>query len=58
MTRFLRLPDVIERVGLSRSTLYAMVARGEFPAPVKLGQRAIAWPIDRLETWAAEREAA
>jgi prophage regulatory protein len=55
MTQFLRLPAVIERTGLSRSTIYEMVERGDFPKPVKIGARAIAWPVSSLETWAAER---
>ena len=55
MTKFLRLPAVIERTGLSRSTIYEMVDRGDFPKPVKIGARAIAWPSESLETWAAER---
>lgn len=55
MTKFLRLPVVIERTGLSRSTIYEMMDRDEFPRPVKIGARAIAWPNERLEAWMAER---
>lgn len=36
--RILRLPEVINRVGLSKSPIYARIKRGEFPAPVKLGR--------------------
>jgi prophage regulatory protein len=49
---FLRLPAVMRLTGLSRSTIYAMIARHEFPAPVKLGARAVAWrrsDIERLD---------
>ena len=55
MTKFLRLPVVIERTGLSRSTIYEMMGRDEFPRSVKIGARAIAWPAERLESWMAER---
>ena len=58
MTQFLRLPAVIERVGLSRSTIYQMMEDGRFPRAVKLGERAIGWPVERIESWAAERELA
>lgn len=58
MTKFLRFPVVIERTGLSRSTIYEMMDRDEFPRPVKIGARAIAWPSDRVDQWMAEREAA
>ena len=55
MTKFLRMPAVLERTGLSRSTVYDMMDRGEFPRPVKIGVRAIAWPIERVDQWMAEK---
>ncbi|TCJ39201.1 AlpA family transcriptional regulator [Parafrankia sp. BMG5.11] len=58
MTTILRLPAVMERVGLSRSTIYAMMSEGRFPRAVKLGERAIGWPADRIETFISEREPA
>jgi prophage regulatory protein len=38
---FARLPTVIQVTGLSRSTIYRMVASGVFPAPVRVGLREI-----------------
>src|SRR3546814_7578470 len=38
-----RLPQVMARVGLSRSEIYRRIAAGDFPQPVKLGERASAW---------------
>lgn len=38
-----RLPTVLNRLGVSRSTLYALIQQGEFKAPVKLGARAVGW---------------
>ena len=55
MTRFLRLPAVVNATGLNRATIYEMVNRGDFPKPCKIGARAIAWPEDEIEAWAAER---
>lgn len=46
---FLRLPDVISRTGLSRSTIYKKIQEGEFPAPIKLGPRASAWIEGEIE---------
>lgn len=54
---FLRLPKVIERTGLSRSSIYVMINEGRFPAPVQIGQRAVAWREADLVTWAASRSA-
>jgi prophage regulatory protein len=52
---FARLPAVIHATGLGRSTIYRLVASGEFPRPVHLGPRAIAWRWSDLEQWSATR---
>jgi prophage regulatory protein len=49
--RILRLPDVLHRTGLSRSTIYMRIANGEFPKPVSLGRRAVGWRDSDLEDW-------
>lgn len=50
-----KLPAVMTATGLSRSTLYARVKAGDFPAPVKLGERAVAWPVESVRAWIASR---
>lgn len=55
-TKFIRRPEVEGLVKLSRSTIYLMIQRGEFPAPVKLGRRAVAWRASDIETWMSSRE--
>lgn len=39
----LRLREVCRRTGRSRSAIYRGIAAGDFPPPVKLGERASAW---------------
>lgn len=56
--RILRLPDVIAMTGLSRSTLYARIAAGEFPAQLKLTQRAVGWRAQSVQDWIEKRKAA
>lgn len=56
--RMLRLPDVVQATGLGRSTIYAKIAAGKFPAPVKLGARAVAWPEALVAEWLANRPSA
>lgn len=51
----LRLPAVLLRIGLQRSSLYAMVAEGHFPAPVRLGLRSVGWRESDVAKWIAER---
>lgn len=48
--------DAVERLtGLPKSTLYAKVAAGEFPKPIKLGARAVGWLEHDLIAWQARR---
>ena len=51
-----RRPAVEEITGLSRSTIYALMDDGEFPRPVRIGRRAVAWRDSDLSTWLASRE--
>jgi prophage regulatory protein len=52
---FLRLPQVMQCTGLSRSAIYAMVAAGDFPSPIRLGARAVGWTSTSLQSWMSER---
>ncbi len=54
-TRFLRLPEVQGRTGLSRSTIYVRLAEGRFPRPVSLGARAVGWVEAEVDEWIRER---
>ena len=56
--RFLRLAEVKHQVGLGRSAIYQKVKAGEFPAPISLGARAVAWTSDSISAWMDERIAA
>ena len=40
---FVRLPTVLKLIPVGRSTIFEMIARGDFPRPVKLSQRVSAW---------------
>ncbi len=51
----LRRRQVEARVGLSRSTIYAMIRRGEFPAPVRLTTYAVGWKESDIDRWLASR---
>ena len=48
--RILRLPAVISRLGLSRSTIYDRVGKGLWPRPVPLGPRAVGWPSSEIDS--------
>jgi len=53
--RILRRKQVEARTGLSRSTLYARIKPGTFPAPVSLGPRAVGWIESDVQLWASDR---
>ncbi|NRP29374.1 MULTISPECIES: AlpA family transcriptional regulator [unclassified Aliiroseovarius] len=54
--KLLRRPEVEARTGLSRSTLYDWMKRGEFPQPVKLGTRLVAWRESDIAAWLENRQ--
>ena len=56
--KVLRRKDVEAMVGLSRSTIYHLISQGLFPAPIKLGKRAVGWKVSDLEIWLNNREMA
>ena len=49
--KLMRRPEVETRTGLSRSTLYDWMKRGDFPMPVKLGTRLVAWRESDVTAW-------
>jgi prophage regulatory protein len=49
----LRMAAVVRRTGLCRSTIYRLVARKKFPAPLKLSGRAIGWREADLDQWSS-----
>ena len=51
----LRLPEVLTRTGLSRSSVYAKIATHNFPPSIKLGPRAVGWIADEVEAWIQSR---
>ncbi|WP_082559908.1 AlpA family phage regulatory protein [Lysobacter sp. Root559] len=53
-----RLPRVRVRTGFSRSEIYRRIAAGDFPQPVKLGERASAWDSREIDRWITSRIAA
>ncbi len=54
--RILRRKQVETRTGLSRSTIYARIATGEFPKPINLcGGRAVGWVEAEIDEWLQSR---
>ena len=58
MERMMRLPEVAEVTGLSKTTVWRRVRDGDFPTPVRLGSlatRSIGWREGEIEKWLDSR---
>lgn len=53
--KFLRLSDVKERTGLSRSTIYLNISKNIFPRPISLGARCVGWLESEIDAWIQNR---
>ncbi|MGH8580606.1 MAG: helix-turn-helix transcriptional regulator [Gammaproteobacteria bacterium] len=53
--RILRLSSVLEITGLSRSTIYSLVAKGVFPKQIKLSEKASGWLDSEVSAWIDSR---
>lgn len=53
--RLIKIAEVMATCAISRSSLYALVKEGTFPAPVKLSERSSAWVQREVLDWVAAR---
>jgi len=53
--RFLRMPDVVRIVRLSRSTIWRLEKRGQFPRRRIIGTRAVGWSSLDIRSWIESR---
>lgn len=51
----IRLPTVMLRTGLGKTSLYALANAGKFPTSVRLSTRAVAWREEDVDAWIAGR---
>ena len=56
--QILRLRHVLQRVPVSKATLYRWIAEGEFPAPVRLGGNCVGWKRSVINEWIENRPVA
>lgn len=52
---FIRIKQVQYQTGLGRSTIYKLMAAGDFPFPVKLTPKSSAWVFSDVENWKLSR---
>jgi len=56
--KLLRLPQVKETTGLSKSTIYASISEGTFPKQIPLGPRLVVWVESDIQNWISEKVSA
>jgi len=49
--RLLKIDEVMRRTSLSRTHLYALIKRGDFPAQRKMGYKCSRWVESEIEEW-------
>lgn len=52
--RLIRLPEVMARVGLKRSTIYQRMSEGKFPKSRSLGPKCAVWVEQEIDAWVAD----
>ena len=55
--RYLRVGEVLETTGMSRSFIYAQMAEGTFPKQIQLGSRTVVWNEQEVTKWMEDRMA-
>ena len=58
MERIMRVPEVVQVTGLSKTTIWRRVKNGDFPAPVRLGSlatRSVGWRESEVKGWLGSR---
>ncbi|MBG6246587.1 DNA-binding protein [Candidatus Symbiopectobacterium sp. 'North America'] len=49
--RLIRVPEVLRRVGFSRTKMYDLIKEGRFPDKVKIGLRSVAFVENEIDAW-------
>ena len=50
-SNLIRIPKVMEKTGVAKSTLWLWVKDGNFPKPIKLSPRIAVWIEDEVNEW-------
>jgi prophage regulatory protein len=50
-----RLKELVDRLKISRSSIWAGVKDGTFPKPIRLSKRTVAWSHNQIEEWLENR---
>lgn len=49
--RLIKITEVMGKTGLGRTSIYKYIGLGQFPKPVPLGEKRVAWVESEIEEW-------
>lgn len=49
--KLLDAQNVLGKTTLGKSTMYVLIKEGKFPAPIKIGERAVGWLESEIDEW-------
>lgn len=55
MRRIMRMKEVINVCGVSRSTVYLWISQGRFPGSRRIGGSAVGWDSEEIERWVSRQ---
>lgn len=55
--RLLKISEVMSRTSLSRTHVYALIKRGEFPHQRKMGYKCSRWVESEIDAWVNQQAA-
>lgn len=52
---WLNVREVINLVGLGRTSIYALMGRRQFPRPIQTGPKSVKWRLQDIEAWMKQK---
>ncbi len=53
--KIIRIKEVVKKTSVSKSTIYEMIKRKDFPAQIKLNSVSSGWILSEIDSWIAQK---
>ena len=57
LDRYVRMKELAMMLGISKQTIYRLIAHNKFPKHLRLTERTAVWRLSTIEQWISDREA-
>ncbi len=51
MKKYLRITQVIQKIGVGKSTIWLWSKEGKFPKPIKISTKVTVWEEEKIDEW-------